>query len=280
MAWSNLNVIFLILASGVVIWGTLARFFPCNPGQPRYFSKGLAQDVLYCLMLSLIFGGAAGAMQTLGAEALFGERAPVALAAARSGYGGQRSLPLVVQAALVLVICDIIQYWAHRLFHGRALWPFHAVHHGAQDIDWTTGYRFHPVNYVIYSSGVAALVGVLGFSPGAFLIIAPFNLVVSGLVHANLNWTFGPFRYVLASPVFHRWHHVRDPNVRNRNFAPTFPILDVIFGTFYMPEGKLPADYGAEGVPADFIGQMIHPFAVLASRAPSQSKAPLDRAEA
>ena len=33
------------------------------------------------------------------------------------------------------------------------------------------------------------------------------RVFMSAFVHANLNWTLGPFRYVLASPVFHRWHH-------------------------------------------------------------------------
>jgi len=48
------------------------------------------------------------------------------------------------------------------------------------------------------------------------------------------------------------------------NFAPTFPILDVVFGTFYMPKGRLPADYGAPGVPEHFLGQMAYPFVVFA----------------
>ncbi len=85
----------------------------------------------------------------------------------------------------------------------------------------------------------------------------------AALVHANLNWTFGPFRYVLASPVFHRWHHVSDPAVRDKNFSPTFPVFDLVFGTFHMPRGELPAGYGAEGVPPHFLGQMAYPFRPL-----------------
>src|ERR1700733_3672234 len=26
-------------------------------------------------------------------------------------------------------------------------------------------------------------------------------------IHANLRWTLGPLRYVIAIPVFHGWHH-------------------------------------------------------------------------
>jgi len=161
---------------------------------------------------------------------------------------------------------DFVQYWLHRLFHGETLWPFHAIHHSAEELDWTTTYRIHPVNFAVYSAGALALVRLIGFSPAAFLIIGPFNLVIGSLVHANLDWTFGPFRYVVVSPVYHRWHHVKDPAVRNRNFAPTFPIFDLLFGTYYMPRGLLPSGYGVDGVPPHFLGQLIYPFRMIAER--------------
>jgi len=68
----------------------------------------------------------------------------------------------------------------------------HRVGHGAVDV-------------------VALLCGV---SPDIFLVVGPFDIITSCLVHANLNWTFGPLRYVVASPVFHRWHHVADITTR------------------------------------------------------------------
>ena len=85
-------------------------------------------------------------------------------------------------------------------------------------------------------------------------------------LHANLNWTFGPFRYVLASPVFHRWHHVREPAIHDKNFAPTFPIFDLMFGTFHMPkagERCRPAMASRGRAGQAIIGQMIHPFAAI-----------------
>jgi hypothetical protein len=56
----------------------------------------------------------------------------------------------------------------------------------------------------------------------------------AAFAHANLNWTLGPFRYVLAGPIFHRWHHTAADRGGDKNFAATFPILDVLFGTFYL----------------------------------------------
>ena len=72
------------------------------------------------------------------------------------------------------------------------------------------------------------------------LWLGPFNIFHSAFVHANLNWDLGPFRYVIATPVFHRWHHTAPNEGGNTNFAGTFPLWDILFGTFRMPENRLP----------------------------------------
>src|SRR5215472_1908789 len=123
-------------------------------------------------------------------------------------------------------------------------------------------HRNHPLNTLLTFSLADVGVLLLGFSPQALLVLAPFNIVYSTMVHANLNWTFGPLRYVFASPVFHRWHHTMEAEGLNKNFAPTFPLLDVIFGTFYMPVGKLPENFGngEDEFPEGFVGQLLYPF--------------------
>jgi sterol desaturase/sphingolipid hydroxylase (fatty acid hydroxylase superfamily) len=68
---------------------------------------------------------------------------------------------------------------------------------------------------------------------------------------------------VLATPVFHRWHHTSLEEGGNTNFAGTFPLWDVLFGTFRMPEDELPRDYGVDdeqAVPTGIAGQLAHPF--------------------
>jgi sterol desaturase/sphingolipid hydroxylase (fatty acid hydroxylase superfamily) len=262
MPWTLINLAVFFLA-----FGALARLTPCNPGQRAFPTRELADNALYWFTSVLLYGGLADLYIRTGAGlALPAATAKTAAAAILGGYGPAARLPLLAQAALAIVAMDIVQYWLHRGFHGRALWPFHAIHHSAEELDWTTTYRIHPVNFVVYSAGALALIKLIGFSPAAFLVMGPFNLVVGALVHANLNWTFGPFRYVVASPVFHRWHHVKDPKVHDRNFAPTFPVLDLMFGTFYMPKGELPSDYGVEGAPTSYLAQMVWPFQVIAGR--------------
>ena len=84
----------------------------------------------------------------------------------------------------------------------------------------------------------------------------------SAFVHANLNWSLGPFKYVIAGPVFHRWHHTAAERGGYKNFAGTFPIWDLMFGTCYMPEHELPDAYGIDDkqFPQGFGSQMLYPF--------------------
>jgi sterol desaturase/sphingolipid hydroxylase (fatty acid hydroxylase superfamily) len=173
--------------------------------------------------------------------------------------------PLWVQIGVVVVAYDFLQYALHRWFHGDRMWRYHAVHHSAQEIDVMTGFRNHPFNFVVGVGGPTAVLLLLGFSPAAFAALAPFNFVMAALVHANLNRTYGPFRYVLSSPMFHRWHHAIVEGSLSRNYAPNFPIWDLMFGTFYMPLGEKPVAYGAPDVPDEFIKQLAYPFQKLSA---------------
>ena len=151
---------------------------------------------------------------------------------------------------------------SHRLFHGNQLWKYHAVHHSSEDLEWISAARFHPIN-LFFGSVLADVVMLLaGISPNIFVVLGPITIAHSAFVHANLDWTLGPFKYVIASPVFHRWHHTAAERGGEKNFAATFPVLDLIFGTFYMPKGVLPDRYGItdKEFPAGFGAQLAYPF--------------------
>jgi sterol desaturase/sphingolipid hydroxylase (fatty acid hydroxylase superfamily) len=168
--------------------------------------------------------------------------------------------PLWLQAIVVFIAYDALQYALHRWFHGRTLWPFHAVHHSAREIDILTSFRFHPVNFLIYTGVPTVALLLAGFSPAAFAVLAPINFLMGALTHANLNWTYGPFRYLVASPMFHRWHHADQGTGRSCNYAPNFPLFDLMFGTFHMPKGETPLAYGFEGAPERIDRQMLFPW--------------------
>ncbi len=240
------------LAAGFAI---LVRLMPCNRGM--YWWKDLsatATDLLYWFAVPLVMRVLRTLVLAAGVVLLFGSKPP--------GFRFLTSLPIWQQAVLILLLQDVMLYWIHRAFHKRLGWKFHAVHHSPKVLDWVSAARFHFVNNLLSFVLVDTIVLLLGFSPFALVALAPFNLIYSSMVHANLNWTFGPLRYVFASPVFHRWHHTGETEGIDKNFAPTFPVLDLIFGTYYMPPGKLPQSFGIgeHDFPEDFWGQLIHPF--------------------
>lgn len=243
-----------------LLFGILARLWPNVPRQ-KLLRKGMATDAAYWFLMPLLYGRAQGALILAGLALFYGQDGDSIAQFLREGRGPLAALPLWLQALLNLVIGDVILYWLHRFFHTRSGWNYHAIHHSSQELDWLSATRFHPVNYMVSFLTTACVMVWLGFHPLSLVILAPVNILLNGLAHANLNWTFGPLKYVIVSPVFHRWHHTSQAEGQNKNFASTFPVLDIIFGTFYMPEGKQPERFGiADPVPESFWGQMLWPF--------------------
>jgi sterol desaturase/sphingolipid hydroxylase (fatty acid hydroxylase superfamily) len=178
------------------------------------------------------------------------------------GFGPLARQPFWLEIIEIYVLFDLTGYWSHRLFHRGRWWPFHAVHHSSEDLDWLSSVRVHPVNdFVTKLCGVTPFL-LLGFKPVAALSAAPFFTLYAIFIHADVDWDFGPLRYVIATPVFHRWHHCKDRDAWDKNFAGLFVFWDILFGTFYMPKGRVPENFGIpEEFPKDIVGQILHPFA-------------------
>lgn len=255
---SNLvpTLIFLTgwFAIGLLLFGVLHWMFK-DVKQP-FWRRDMKVDITYWFLGSLLYAYVGFLAHGYAVE--YGHVDSILSKAT----GFLKNQPILAQAILVLLITDLCQYWAHRLFHHNPLWRFHCIHHAPTSVDWLSSARMHPVNYILYITLINLVVGLLGFAPKAFIILVPFNVLFGFLVHANLNWTFGPLRYVLASPVFHRWHHTIAEQGGNRNFAPTFAFLDLAFGTFHMPAKQTPSVFGIEDlpVPQHLLGQLCFPF--------------------
>jgi sterol desaturase/sphingolipid hydroxylase (fatty acid hydroxylase superfamily) len=172
------------------------------------------------------------------------------------------SLPLAVQVPLLLLFADLLAYWTHRLFHGRALWRFHAIHHSSTAVDWLSSVRLHPINDAAARVAQVLPLYWMGFNGAALAAFVPFLPLYALLLHANVPWSYGPLRFVIASPVFHRWHHTCEDEGLDTNFAGMFPFIDMIFGTFYMPPDRLPERFGIAGdrVPDGLVAQLLYPF--------------------
>ena len=247
-----------------LLLSVLAHFWACNPGRPWWRKPSwlpTSPTGSWCRCSRASSGTACWcSAPTWCSES---QDADELIAFYDNGDGPLSALPLWPQALLFLVLADFMMYWLHRMFHGGGFWKYHAIHHSSEDVDWISAARFHPVNLLLGTIGVDVVLLMAGISPNVMLWLGPFNIFHSAFVHANLNWTLGPFKYVLATPVFHRWHHTAPAEGGNTNFAGTFPLWDILFGTFRMPEGRLPDNYGIDDqstFPTEIAGQMAYPF--------------------
>lgn len=253
---------FLVL--GALLW-PLERRWPSIAGQGLR-RRGFGADIGYWFFTPFVTRGITR-LAVVAAVALLAllMGVPLEREQVQAFFEGRgravRWQPVGLQVLEVLLLGDLVGYWVHRLFHGRGLWRFHAVHHGSKDLDWLSAVRL-PVNDVV--SRVAQIVPVLllGFPATILAGYVPFLSFWAILLHANVGWSFGPLRYVIASPAFHRWHHTSEEEGRDRNFAGLFPFFDLVFGTFYLPEGRQPQRFGlaSEDVPDGLAAQLLYPF--------------------
>ncbi|MDH3668772.1 MAG: sterol desaturase family protein [Paracoccaceae bacterium] len=172
---------------------------------------------------------------------------------------------------LVLLFCvatsDFIGYWRHRLLHTWALWPVHAIHHSDTEMTWTTLARFHPINRLMTTGLNAAFLSLLGVPPGFIALNGIFRHYYGYFIHADIPWSYGPLRFVLVSPIMHRWHHVREVEGSGSNFATVFALYDLAFRSFYMPPRVVPSLGITEPrFPDTWLGQTLYPFRVWAGR--------------
>lgn len=158
----------------------------------------------------------------------------------------------VVAALVVFLTADFVTYWYHRINHDWPwLWPVHALHHSAEELNPVTAYRHHPLYLLLavplhaVAQGVAQAVLLLAVTgsvdvmmlAGANLFYALFNLFASNLRHSHI-WLRFPraVEHVLISPAQHQVHHSVDPRHHNRNYGEVLALWDWMFGTLYIPQ--------------------------------------------
>lgn len=236
-------------------------------------------DVAYWLVMTPLVTGSLTRAATVGAIGVLAHftraLAPDAFLAELRADSPLGALPLVLALPIALIVADTVGYFSHRIRHRGVFWAFHAIHHSAETLDAQAAARMHPIDDMIDNVLVGGTILVLGFAPEVFLWLGPILLLHTLLTHANLAWDFGPLRYVLVSPAFHRWHHARDrAGARGCNYAGMFSLLDLVFGTFHLPEDEAPAAFGADApIPETILAQLSWPLRALWRRLWRQLKA-------
>lgn len=225
----------------------------------RRFSKRSARTDLGYLILTLFYAPLARHFGTLliGGFLLRAQVLPL-------WDTGFSSFALVTQVLIILVLRDLLIYARHRIFHSRALWPFHAIHHSSTEVNWLSTVRFHPVEALIEVGINLSLFALLSPSQDAVLLSATLVGAYDYFIHSDIPLSYGPLNYILVSPVFHRWHHSIDREARNKNFAAMFSCIDLVGGTFFMPSNRLPRETGVSAasppIPEGMWAQLRYPF--------------------
>ena len=153
--------------------------------------------------------------------------------------------------------------WVHRTFHATAfLWPFHAIHHSAEEMDWLAGSRLHLVDVILTRGLTYVPIFVLGFSDAALMVYVFLVAAQATFIHANVRWPLRPVRRLVATPAFHHWHHSAEREAIDKNFAVHTPLWDILFGTYYLPD-RWPAAYGLSSqrdIPNGWFKQLLYPL--------------------
>lgn len=206
---------------------------------------------------------------------LFGTASAALALAFHFGSGGLPVAELVVREArtgvsdwiialavlaVITVVSDFIGWFIHFLQHKiPLLWQFHKVHHSAEVMHPISNFREHPVDNLFYGIGISAGFGLciglthvlFGYMPTvptllgipAFMFL--FNIVGYNLRHSHvwLKWP-GLWSKVFPSSAHHHVHHSCHPDHIDKNFAFMFPVWDVIFGTYIMPQDNRDVKFG------------------------------------
>jgi len=171
------------------------------------------------------------------------------------------SLPTSIAVGLALGVAFVGNYWGHRLSHTVPfLWRFHAVHHSIEQMDWLASGRLHPLDSAFTQALTIAPLLVLGYGRGTLAGAAVVFVVLALFQHANTRLRIPVVRWIVNTPEWHHWHHSTDAAARDKNFG--LPVVDLIFGTAYLPNGARPSGFGTrDPVPPDsYLRQMAYPF--------------------
>lgn len=144
--------------------------------------------------------------------------------------------PHPARFAAAFVLSEVAGYWLHRAMHRvPALWKLHSVHHAPTELDWLTGWRQHPLDFLLHGLAVALPGVLLGAQLSELASVVALRKAWTAFLHSNVTLRFGALEHIIATPAFHRVHHSADPADFDRNFAGTLPALDVLFGTWRTP---------------------------------------------
>lgn len=216
---------FAVAFAGEVVWmgwarSSLRRLLVGSPSRPH------TDVVMSCLAL---FGFQAALVSLLTAG--LWERAGQTLHATAL-QGPLAGAPTWIAAPLIYLAISFANYWTHRAWHTKFLWPLHAVHHAAPAFTVANAARVSIPELTLSSLTQAAAAALLGGSEAALywaFLVANFETLWT---HSNFRGVEWLERIGINSPKGHMIHHALDATYHDRNFGDLICLWDKLFGTY------------------------------------------------
>ena len=152
------------------------------------------------------------------------------------GFLNYFNIPIWIALILAFLLLDLGIWLQHLLFHHISfLWRFHKIHHSDEEVDFTTGVRFHPLEIIISMIYKLILIAVIG-PPVALVIIFEIVLNASSIFnHGNIKISKSfdiALRKLIVTPNMHRIHHSEEEKETNSNYGFNLSVWDKLFGTY------------------------------------------------
>ena len=206
------------------------------------------------------------------------------------GFVSRMGLPFAIEVLLTFLVLDLWRYWEHRFFHRIPwLWRVHLVHHSDTQIDVTTSERHHPLEYILGTVVMMALIAALGLPAAAVGVYLLAATVVALYSHANLRLEPSLDRLVrrlVVTPSQHAVHHSDLQPETDSNYGSVLTVWDRLFGTYVDPQdAKIPRfglDYFRRPGDARLLRVLQQPFRFrqgLVDSVEPESTAPAKAAE-
>jgi len=162
----------------------------------------------------------------------------VAMISNQRGWGllSRLHLPLWAEFLIAFIVLDLTEYAQHYMLHRLSfLWRIHRAHHTDQDFDFSTGFRFHPIEASLTTFTNLLAIAVLGPRLIVALIYQFVNIAQSFLEHGNFRIPVRverAMRFGFVTPVMHRIHHSSELQEAFSNYSSLFSWWDRLFNTY------------------------------------------------
>ncbi len=217
---------------------SLAPMFEGRDRRATHGTANLALGVLNALLSSFLFAGSLLIVTEWARSRPFGLLHWI-------------EAPTWVAWPAAFLLFDFWQYVWHRLNHAvPLLWRFHSVHHCDEDLDATSGVRFHTVEILLSATARLAVLPLLGMTVPQLLLYEAVVLPVVLFHHSNIRIPERldrAIRTVVVTPWMHWVHHSRWQPETDSNFSSLFSWWDRLFRTIRFRDDPTTIELGLDG---------------------------------